>query len=778
MKLTDITYRIGNVFRDATNFARYPFQIISQQIHNAAQNRLEQVEIPIPGQDSTRVESQTQSQQSGNSHSTLTQSVQSAQSVDGNYSATAYGLHGDSTEDVQTICRECAGRRGKYRVEELLEDRGQIRIYRGVGLRNNTPVLIQEYLLNHFNRDEVRQAQEKLERLESVSLRNTTGQDFRLITPWDLAIAPTDKRGYVITRYLPGKTLREYLKCYVAMPSQQVRRVLAQMLQTLWFLHNLPVRFTDGTVQYGLIHGNLNLDSLVIASNPQQLSGQEPQFYVYAKDLALWQIPFQPSAKSRPTALKKPVLDFDSLLPKFFQRDLSGLGAVAVCLLTGDRSDLAFQPGFDPDTEPRWQAIADNPLKKIIRRLLGLDHNPFGSAEEAYRSLLAPIAAETSQVLTTAPTEADKKLPRMGCLGLLLLGLLLGIGGWWLMRSLLGQSPISLIKPKPPTTMRSVEAIKHLPNGTINFALSAPWREVIGTRRVSYDKNLLDELSDRADLGRTRFQPRPMPESLTAVQQKLQSGELAFVLGDSVNDLSGQDLEQTTVAFDGVAVFVAFSDVYRANNIPKRLNGKLTLTQLQKIYMGDDKDYRPYFSSDQVATNVFRKTLFANDSGQDFERSREFYRLRVDVQAQPINAVFEQVLKSYEANDPHISIGFARISQIYGQCSVYPLAIADSNQTTQAFVQDNGKPIEPGLDLCNTKGGYWADADVFANGQYPFVYHLSVVYARSNPQSKQAAEAFIQILKTDEGQCLLSEAGLVPVQNVRKAGVCQGFSTR
>jgi len=770
VKLTDLIHQIGNVTREATNFVRYPVQMVSQRIRNTAQEQLERAEVPFLRQR----ESSEQAE--------VAQTPTSSRTVQSNSVSTLERTDVEVARDTvlvdQAIAmpRECTGRRGKYQIEELLNSGESFHLYRGVWARNQAPVLIQAYRLDKFNREELRHAKELLERLESVSLRNSTGQDFRIITPWDTAIATTEKRGYLITQSVPNRnrTLRDYLNQYLTMPPQQVRQVLLQVLQTLWFLHNHPIRFTDGVVQYGLLHGNLSLDSLVMMVDPQSLNGQDLKFFIYLKDLALWQVPFHASSKG--TASKKTVSSFEALQPKFFQRDLTNLGAIGFCLLTGDRSDRAFQPNFDPDNEPpdsRWHRNPHDALKNYIRRLLGCDRNTFGSAEQALQSLPSSTQETVSQGLTPVTTEAREKIQMPGCLWLLPLGLLLASGGWWLVRSLTGQSPIALLRPKPPTAIQDVSALKTLPMTPTRFAASEAWKSVIGVRRSSFDSNLQDELNRRSGFRLRQLQLHPASDNPLTLQQQLQSGKLAFVLSDSTSDLSNLDLEKVTVAYDGVAVVTAFSDGYRATNIPKQLNGEISLQQLQKTYIEDKSNFRRLFPKDDIATTVFRNTLFP-DAEQDPVSIQRFDRLRIDVGTQPVNAMFETILKNFEAGKQPPTIGFARISQVYGQCSVYPLAITTANGTIQPFVQDNGKPINPELDLCNTKGGYWLDPTVFTNKQYPFVYQLNVVYSKSNGRSKQIAEAFIATLKTDEGQCLLSEAGLVPLTPIQVKGVCRG----
>ena len=113
-----------------------------------------------------------------------------------------------------------------------------------------------------------------------------------------------------------------------------------------------------------------------------------------------------------------------------------------------------------------------------------------------------------------------------------------------------------------------------------------------------------------------------------------------------------------------------------------------------------------------------------------------------------------------------IGVGFDRLSNVFGQCSVYPLALVKDSEEFQTLVQDNGAPISPQSDLC-IKGSYRLKTEAFE--RYPLSYRLSIVYAKSNDQ---AARDMIRLLTSDEAQCLLSEAGLVPIKPGWNKQVC------
>ncbi len=108
------------------------------------------------------------------------------------------------------------------------------------------------------------------------------------------------------------------------------------------------------------------------------------------------------------------------------------------------------------------------------------------------------------------------------------------------------------------------------------------------------------------------------------------------------------------------------------------------------------------------------------------------------------------VLRDFETaqgNAPVGAIAFAPLSQVFGQCTVYPLAlVADGNtQAVSPLVNDDGTAITPQTNLCDRKGSYFPNGPAFRQQQYPLAVPVSVVFRRDR---------------------WLSAAGLVPQRDV------------
>ncbi|MEH2270794.1 MAG: hypothetical protein V7K68_20670, partial [Nostoc sp.] len=363
------------------------------------------------------------------------------------------------------------GRRGRYRIQSngAIQEFERVRLYSATHVLNNKPVVIKEYLLpdTDFNPKEARERKEQFELVTSINLKSGGGQDFRLVTAWD-AIAPlNEKRCYFITEPIANSiTLRQYLeKVQRPMTSMQVREVMGQVLQTLWFLHNQRIRLPNGEVCFGLPHGNLSLDSLLIVATEQQSIITNQQFFIYLCNLSLWENLFQtPASKAISPSIDK---------------DLKDLGYLSFYLLQGATEDLIYGQLFDPKNEQNWSSIEDVTLKKIIRRLIGLDA-PFLNADDARHALITlPIELQTSKPLSKEIDNYEsRKLHNSRNLRLfiILFGLLFGFGGvfLWQLVSLISKGKIpELINLSNNSSYNCcIAKSQNVPSGTFTYTAS------------------------------------------------------------------------------------------------------------------------------------------------------------------------------------------------------------------------------------------------------------------------------------------------------------------
>jgi hypothetical protein len=88
----------------------------------------------------------------------------------------------------------------------------------------------------------------------------------------------------------------------------------------------------------------------------------------------------------------------------------------------------------------------------------------------------------------------------------------------------------------------------------------------------------------------------------------------------------------------------------------------------------------------------------------------------------------------------------------------------EGQDPVQALQFNSGKAISPTTDLCSKKGTYGLNPQVFRTGLYPLAYPIAVIYPRDNDRSR-IGENIAKMLKTQEGQRLLAETGLVTLSD-------------
>ncbi len=696
---------------------------------------------------------------------------------------------------------EIRGDRGRYRVDSLLGRRGMGRLYRGTQLSNSHQVVIKEYLLpeNYFNQEEAKARKDQFRLIAGVNLADGRVEDFRLCQPWEAIADHNQERCYLITKgnidFYP--TLTDYLAMYGPMNAIAVRQVLNQVLQTLEFLHTQKFRLPSGQVQQGLTHGNLNLSSLLIASTQEQGINRQnganrngsnnidssaswrlnSNFFIYVYDLALWENLFDPSTFDRP----KPTPS----------QDLVALGYVAFYLLAGGKVNRDSGQIKDPKDDQQWPPV-NFALKAFILRLMGLEMS-FESAEVARRALLKlpPELLKTEAFVQVIPEEQEKtKTPRflfllLGILGLLLLGLLF----WFLLRK--PQESDSAGDELPLCCINDVTGI---PAGKFTYTgeREGIWSYVLQQKNlVLADRTLEEELTKRQPKLQLNFKPESSVEEVIkkvrAEPRKVRSEQIKvrFAVTNFVDNFSS-DLEYKKVAYDSLVVFVNFSYSKRKASLPQALKGQITLEQLRQIYTGKIANWKElggpnlpiklYIPDETDAVRIFEQRVLKDEPTIELFKSLQkpgnqdnsFTNSWVaEIERVPTIEMLRRVIQNFEDNQVG-AIAFGTLSKVFGQCSVYPLALVEGEkEPVQVLVQDNGQPINPTTDLCKQKGSYFPNQEVLQTERYPLGYPLAVVYPKDNSRPPFGAK-FAEILQTQEGQKLLSKTGVVPLQRLTR----------
>jgi hypothetical protein len=671
--------------------------------------------------------------------------------------------------------KKIRGSRDVYQIEFFISDRGKGRFYKAVQLPDRQPVILKEYLLpkKYFSSYEIRARKESFEQLAGLDLSDGRQiQDFRFLSPTEAISDAHQERCYLIFKGdLYGvPTLASYLYKTGAFSNIEVLQVLDQVLQSLHFLHIQKFRLSGRLVEFGIIHGNLNLHSLLIVPNFQG-------FFIYLTDLALWEEKF--NLPLHPPANHSQI------------EDLKALGYVGFYLLAGGQFNPTNGKPLEPEIDSDWPDTVSLELKEYLLNLMGKGVSNYETAEIARRHLSRlPILQQAQQAVNTEVLLAEKEKKRkkrsrrllfslLAVLGLLVLAAILAV-------AFRREQPIAVV---PEITQENINDVVGIPTGTFTY-LAEPngtWNYIITQPYLLQDGKKLKEII-RLKQPELQLNAEFQSEVLNA----LTSGSMAsFAITTLVNDTeSDPTLARSIFAYDGLVVFVPFSYSERMNSLPQALQGKISFEQLRQLYTGKISNWQElggpnlpvklYVPAKEEALRLFEKRVLQDEEAiADFRRlvaqnsqSDSFLADRDRVAIAQVNSTQEMlryIIQDFESSNEVVgSLGFDTFSEVFGQCSVYPLALSDGRSSSiSPLIQNRGKPITPGTDLCNDKGSYAPNTNAFVRQEYPLAYPLAVVYPRDNRQ-EPVGEKFAEILRTVEVQKILQETGLIPLQSQQR----------
>ena len=666
--------------------------------------------------------------------------------------------------DTLSVGTPIAGYKSTYEITAFIGARGMGRLYTAEALPDRAQVVLKEYLLpdRAFNQKERYERKQLFKHLAGLTLADGRRQDMRLILPADAWVqdavgvggAMVD-RCYLVMEGAPPTlpSIGTYATNMGPLAGKLVMQILLQILQTLICLHEQKFRLPNGHVQQTLTHGNLNLDTVLMQvrslSDSEGSLGTIPHLgerdvLIYLCDPALWEFIFKP-----PSTYLAPLTPAD---------DLRAVGKLGMTLLRGDTTQAMPPP-------PAMDLAV--PLERFLGRLRGVGAE-FTSAAEARSALLRLGDAQVLQAppnvaLLGAATRSRRQDWLRGILQLAGGGLMLLLGflgvRWW-----------SELQDAMQTTqpLCCIADVAGIPEG--DFAYTShelgTWRYVLNQK-----KHVDGEPQTFHQLLKTR-QPdlvlghKAVPH-LDVARQALRDEQYNFLVANLAQPFS---LEFATrpFAYDGLAVFVAFIYAQRDNSLPNALDGTISLEQLGQLYTGEisnwselggpDMPVKLYLPNNPAAVEVFEQLVL-----QQPEAIQTFRQAQPRMASLPPLELLQQVLQDFE-QDGIGAISFAPWSQVYGQCSVYPLALQQGNrEAVQGMVLADGGDVTPATNLCEAKGSYVLAEQRFRSGAYPLSYPLGVIYVKNNKRPP-IAQTFAEILQTTEAQTFLRQFGLIPLQ--------------
>jgi hypothetical protein len=638
------------------------------------------------------------------------------------------------------------GQRGIYHVDQWLSRRGTGYLFTGTQVGANQPVVIKEFLLpaRFFNVEEAQQQQKAFEGLAGVTLADGRAQDARILAPLEaIADIHSHERCYLITDARDASpTLRQYLSRVGPLDQMQVREILDQVLQSLTFLHCQRFVLPAGQMQTGLTHGNLSLDSLLWVETLGSAPGPNGplQAFVYLCDLALWERLFDPPLTESP--------------PRTVAQDLRDLGQVAFDLLWGGQG-----AGRNPAQMDAWPEGMDPDLQLFIQRLLALAP-PFASAAAAREALRAlpvpPLVSDTAGI--AAPPLPKRQIPWFG-LGVGLVGLVVMAGLGWLLWQRWGRQ--TAIAQPHLCCLKDVAAV---PEGQYPYTALAgdTWSQIAQEAPSDLGlPSLTERLAQDQPALQLGFQPVGSVEMAIAAVEARQA---AFAVIPLLGEVP-QTLAVKVIAYDALAFLVPYSYAQRQQGLPRSLEGQISLDQVRDLYAGKyfnwrdlggvDLPIRLYAPENPAAQALFLELLY-------LQQERQPQPPAPGITLLPTLEMLRTVIQDFEGAGVG-SVGFAPLSQISGQCSIYPLALKTPGRAAvQPLSLVTGEPVSPQVDLCDRKGQYGPDLDALKQGTYPLAYPVAIIYPLDN-RLPPVGQKFAELMMTDEGQQFLWQKGFVPV---------------
>ena len=335
-----------------------------------------------------------------------------------------------------------------------------------------------------------------------------------------------------------------------------------------------------------------------------------------------------------------------------------------------------------------------------------------------------------------------------------------------------------------------IENIKGITPGDFVYTAeqNSSWDYAFTTANlILRDRTLKQEIEESQPKLDWLYRPEPSsPQVQAAMEEKLREGEVDFAIA-SITSSVDADLHGETIAYDGLVFFVAFSSAQRENSLPQALQGNITFEQLQQLYTGKISSWKEldnrfpslpvklYIPLEKEAREIFEKQVLKSPQAisqfRDLIKSknqRRSFASNPEIIPLPTFEMLRNVYGDFEKTATG-SIGFAPISKVVGQCSVYPLALKEDGRgiAVSPLKKRNNQQVTPQTDLCDQKGSYAPNAEQIANQEYPLAYALAVIYPRDNSR-EVVGEKFAAILKTKEAQDLLVKTGLVPLEKGNK----------
>ncbi|KST63060.1 PstS family phosphate ABC transporter substrate-binding protein [Mastigocoleus testarum] len=308
-----------------------------------------------------------------------------------------------------------------------------------------------------------------------------------------------------------------------------------------------------------------------------------------------------------------------------------------------------------------------------------------------------------------------------------------------------GKNPSSKQKQKsPPSLAQKFTQVKNVPAGSFSYGGSTTWASIRNRTEQS-----LARVFPEYEL--IYINPeRGSPDSAVGIEMLL-NNELDFSqTSRSIKEeehkkaeIKGFTLTEIPIAIDGIAVAV-----HPKMNIPG-----LKLDELKKIYSGEITNWKDLGGPNLKITPYSKQ----NEGGTvEFFLKNVLHKEKFGKNIQIVKSTTEALRRIISNRG---GIYYASAPKIVTQCGVKPLPIA---RVGEKFVPPYKKPLVLPYECPIQRNQL--NVEAFKSDEYPMTRRLFVVVKKNGQIEEEAGMAYANLMLTEEGQQLISEAGFVRIR--------------
>ena len=311
------------------------------------------------------------------------------------------------------------------------------------------------------------------------------------------------------------------------------------------------------------------------------------------------------------------------------------------------------------------------------------------------------------------------------------------------------QAKISASAPKnlhvSTVPVKTFKEVNSVPSGRFNYGGSIAWApirkkvdSVIQTQRPEFKLRYLQHpvLIPSSSTGIKML----LTEELTIVQSSRPLHPQEYQLAKKYN----VTLKQIPIAIDGIVFAV---------NPQLNISG-LTVIQLQDIYTGKIVNWKQLGGPDLKIIPYSQPPRVSGTAEFVIQYVLDKQKLGSNVK---LVASVTQALR--EVNDDKGAIFYGSAAEIIGQCTIKPLPIGSSLDNLIAPYID---PLVKSQECPQSRNQI--DHQVFQSAKYPLTHYLFVIINQNGKIEEKAGIAYANMLLSQQGQKLISEAGYVPIR--------------